>query len=226
MAGLLSGRLGLTEWAELEAHTAACETCDRALDHRYSDLFEERLGRERPVPSRARRTALRVGIGVAAVLVLGALGVYASPRLLSEIPGTLRGLRLPELAGDFLDSLTASLSSVASTSLSRVASMLAPSLTQPDQDSRIASGPPVPSAPMPPAGAAEEARPVSPPPAESMPTPPAGAAEEARPVSPPPAESMPTPPAGAAEEARPASPPPAESMPASSSTRRAEEVRP
>ena len=224
MAGLLSGRLGLTEWAELEAHTAACETCDRALDHRYSDLFEERLGRERPVASRARRTALRVGIGVAAVLVLGALGVYASPRLLSEIPGTLRGLRLPELAGDFLDSLTASLSSVASTSLSRVAAMLAPSLTPPDQDPRIASGPPGPSKP---AGAAEEAHPGSPPPAESMPAPsPTRPGEEARAASPPPVESMPAqPPVRPAEEARPGSPPPDESMPAASSTRRTEEAR-
>src|SRR5262249_26494672 len=141
-----------------------------------------------------RRTAVRAGIGVAAVLALGALGVYASPRLLPEIPGTLRGLRLPEHAGDFLDSLTASLSRVASTSLSRVAAMLAPSLTPPDQDPRIASGPPVPSVPTKPAGVAEEAHPGSPPPAESMPTQaPAGATEEARPGSPPPAQSMPAP---------------------------------
>src|SRR5262249_56287821 len=130
-----------------------------------------------------RRTAVRAGIGVAAVLVLGALGVYASPRLLSEIPGTLRGLRLPELAGDFLDSLTASLSSVASTSLSRVAAMLAPSLTPPDQDPRIASGPPGPSKP---AGAAEEAHPGSPPPPESMPPP--------SPTPPPPPPHPPSPP--------------------------------
>jgi len=227
MAGLLAGQLGLTEWAELEAHTAACETCDRALDYRYRDLFEERIGQERPVASRAGRTALRVGISVAAVLVLGGLGVYASPRLLPEISNTLREQRLPELAGDFVDSLTASLSKVASTSLSRVASMLAPSPTRPDQDPRIATGPPAPSAAPPPERLAEETRPGSPLPTESMPmSSPAGPAEEARTASPPPAESMPTPsPTRRAEEARTASPPPAESMPAAAPTRRVEEAR-
>jgi hypothetical protein len=225
MADLLAGRLGLTEWAELEAHTAACETCDRALDYRYRDLFEERIGRERPVASRAGRTARRVGIGAAAVLALGAIGVYASPRLLPEISSTLREVHLREPAGDFVDSLTASLSRVASTSLSRMASMLAPSPTRPDQDPRIATGPPVPSAPPPPARPAEEASPVSPLPTESMPTPsPAGPAEEARTASPPSAESMAAP-TRRAEEARTASPPPAESMPASAPTRRTEEAR-
>jgi len=205
MSGLLAGRLGLTEWAELEAHTAACEVCDRALDLRYHDIFEERMERERPVASRAGRAARRAGIGVAAVLALGALGVYAAPRLLPEISGTLRGLRLPELAGDVLDSLTAS--------LSRVASTPAPSPARPAQDPRMASSPPVASAPAPPARPAEDSRAVSTPPVVSMPTPPpARPAEDSRAVSTPPVVSMPTPP-----PARPAEDSPAVSVPPTAS---------
>jgi hypothetical protein len=184
MSGLLAGRLGLTEWAELEAHTAACEVCDRALDLRYHDIFEERMERERPVASRAGRAARRAGIGVAAVLALGALGVYAAPRLLPEISGTLRGLRLPELAGDVLDSLTAS--------LSRVASTPAPSPARPAQDPRMASSLPVASAPAPPARPAEDSRAVSTPPVVSMPTPPpARPTEDSPAVSVPPTASAP-----------------------------------
>ena len=134
MSGLLAGRLGLTEWAELEAHTAACETCDRTLNFRYHDRFEERIERGDSVASRAGRLAKRAGIGVTAVLILGAIGVYAYPRLPEMSLSAWRGVQLPALTGELLDSLTASGRRLAS------ATAQMPALTGELLDSLTASG--------------------------------------------------------------------------------------
>src|SRR6516165_10720023 len=172
MSGLLAGRLGLTEWAELEGHTAACETCDRTLNRRYHGRFEEHIDRDPSVASWTGRLAKRVGIGVTAALILGAVGVYAYPRLseIRRLPemsvSAWRGLHVPAVAGGLLDSLTASARRLAT----------APSPAPPVEESRSAAAPEaVPS----PAPRAEESKSVVV--SEAMPLPPPPSARPAEP---------------------------------------------
>ena len=225
MSGLLAGRLGLTEWAELEGHTAACETCDRTLNFRYHGRFEEHIDRHHSVASRTGRLAKRAGIGVTAVLILGAIGVYAYPRL-SEIPrlpemsvSAWRGLQLPAVAGELLDSLTASGRRLASATaqLPAVAGELldsltasarrlatAPSPAPPVEESRRDAAPKaMPSPPSPsPAPPVEESRSAAAPEAVPSPPPsPAPRAEESKSVVV--SEAMPLPPPPSARPAEP-----------------------
>ena len=206
MSGLLAGRLGLTEWAELEAHTAACETCDRTLNVRYHDRFEERIEGDQPVALRAGRVAKRAGIGVTAVLILGVMGVYAYPRLSEMSASAWRGLQLPALAGEVLDSLTASARRLAS------ATAQVPALAGELLDSLTASARRLASATAPPAPPVEESKSVVAP--EAMPSPPPATARPAEPsrvASAPPAApaSTPAPPNPSGTTAPPVPSPPA-----------------
>jgi len=196
MSGLLAGRLGLTEWAELEGHTAACETCDRTLNRRYHGRFEEHIDRDPSVASRTGRLAKRVGIGVTAALILGAVGVYAYPRLseIRRLPemsvSAWRGLHVPAVAGGLLDSLTASARRLAT----------APSPAPPVEESRRDAAPKaMPSPPSPsPAPPVEESRSAAAP--EAVPSP-APRAEESKSVVV--SEAMPLPPPPSARPAEP-----------------------
>jgi hypothetical protein len=77
IAALQAGRLGLTEWAELEAHARACEACDRALDLHYRSLPRDRSQRSRPPAPGTRRWHWRIGAAVAGGALAVALGGYA-----------------------------------------------------------------------------------------------------------------------------------------------------
>ena len=73
---LLAGRLGLTEWARIEAHVAGCDGCRRELDQAFRTIPVE--ARRRPSPRWGSVPRLyRIGAGLAIAVLLVGLSAYA-----------------------------------------------------------------------------------------------------------------------------------------------------
>ncbi len=112
-AALIIGELGLTEWAQVEAHVSQCTECGQLLEHLYQMRPRHRAGRRgapvgvvsnplepaqlpdvamRPRRPRLLRTVLSLSTGVAAVMLVTALTVYVLKRSTEPRVSALQGV--------------------------------------------------------------------------------------------------------------------------------------
>lgn len=82
---LRAGKLGLTEWVEIEAHVRQCDRCGQALDRLYQLMAKAVDGRRRLPVSPARR-ARRLAVWVMCIVLVAGMGGYAYQRRHEDRP--------------------------------------------------------------------------------------------------------------------------------------------